>query len=135
MMKVARSSTLSNRKNCNSTRSIRLAGSSTSFCANNRTEPATSPTNSPDEANFFELLQAFVRFSSDAQGFLRRGWNEYRKAHERTVANVADQAKPEDLARTIKATLSRAAELRGPLTSVASRLHQSATTSKAALAR
>src|SRR3954447_26308290 len=52
MMKVARSSTLSNRKNCNSARSIPLAGSFTSFCANNRTEPATSPTNSPDEANF-----------------------------------------------------------------------------------
>src|SRR4051794_15952549 len=50
MMKVVRSSTLSNRKNCNSARSIPLAGSFTSFCANNRTEPATSPTNSPDEA-------------------------------------------------------------------------------------
>ena len=90
---------------------------------------------SPYFNNFFELLQSAIRFSADAQGFLRRGWNEFRKAHERTEAKVSEYAKPEDLARTIRQTLARAAELRAPLTSAASRLQQSATTSKAALAR
>lgn len=85
--------------------------------------------------NFYELLQSAIRFSGDAQGFLRRGWNEFRKTQERTTANVSEHAKPEDLARTIRQTISRASELRGPLTSAASRLQHSATSSKAALAR
>src|SRR3954468_243122 len=50
MMKVARSSTLSNRKNCNSARSIPLAESFTFSSANTLTESAISPTDSPDEA-------------------------------------------------------------------------------------
>ncbi len=33
---------------------------------------------SPYFNNFYELLQSFVRFSLDAQGFLRRGWNDFR---------------------------------------------------------
>lgn len=89
---------------------------------------------SPHYNNFYELLQRFVRFSQDAQGFLRRGWNEFRKAHERTIANVSDNAKPEDLARTIKQTLTRAAQLREPLTRAASRLQHSVAASKTALA-
>jgi signal transduction histidine kinase len=89
---------------------------------------------SPYFNNFYELLQSFVRFSQDAQGFLRRGWNDFRKAHERQLANVSESTKPEDLARTIKQALSRAAQLREPLTSAASRLRQSAKASKAALA-
>jgi signal transduction histidine kinase len=90
---------------------------------------------SPYFNNFYEMLQGFVRFSQDAQGFLRRGWNEFRRAHERTVANVSDNTKPEELARTIKQTLARAAQLREPLTNAASRLQHSAAASKAALAR
>ena len=90
---------------------------------------------SPYFNNFFELLQCFVRFSLDAQGYLRRGWNEFRKAHERTVAKVSETARPEELARTIKQTLARAAELREPLTASASRLNRSVASSKAALSR
>jgi len=89
----------------------------------------------PYYTNFFELIQRFVRFSSDAQGFLRRGWNEFRKLHERKVANVPESARPEDLARTIKQALSRAAQVREPLTTAGSRLRQSAQASKAAIAR
>jgi signal transduction histidine kinase len=90
---------------------------------------------SPYFNNFYELLQSFVRFPQEVQGFLRRGWNEFRKAHERTVANVSDSTKPEELARTIKQTLSRAAQLREPLTNAARRLQHSAAASKAAIAR
>jgi signal transduction histidine kinase len=85
--------------------------------------------------NFYELLRRFVGFSQDAQGFLRRGWNEFRKDHERQVANVSENAKPEDLARTIKQALSRAAQLREPLTSAASHLRHSAEAGKVVLAR
>src|SRR5215831_6225128 len=49
-MKVARSSTPSNRKNSNSARLIPPAGSFTFSSVNTLTEPATSPTDSPDEA-------------------------------------------------------------------------------------
>ena len=60
-MKVVRSSTPSNRKNYNSARSIPPAGSFISSCANTPAESATSPTDSPDEADFQPAARQSLR--------------------------------------------------------------------------
>ncbi len=60
-MKVARSSTPSNQKNCGSAHLIPLTGNSTSFCANTRTEPAILPTNSADEAKDKMVDEFYLR--------------------------------------------------------------------------
>lgn len=58
--------------------------------------------------NFVLLLSQFVDFSAQAQEFLRRGYNAFRKAHEKKAANVAEDTTPETLSLRMGATLSRA---------------------------
>ena len=37
-------------------------------------------TDTPFYQNFRAILQKFIRFSGEAQGFVRRGWNEFKKS-------------------------------------------------------
>lgn len=83
--------------------------------------------------NFYELLQSFIEFSGTAQGFLRRGWVEFRNAHQKELANVAPETTPEDLSRTIQQGLNRAATYRLSLDQVTKRLQRSATASVTAI--
>lgn len=83
--------------------------------------------------NFYALLQSFIDFSAIAQGFLRRGWVEYRNAHQKEVANVPPETTPEDLSRTIQRGLTRAASYRVSLDQIANKLQRSATASLTAM--
>lgn len=60
--------------------------------------------------NFLTLLKKFVDFSADAQEFLRRGFNDFRKAHEKKQANVPEEATPEALSLSMGTTLGRAGQ-------------------------
>jgi signal transduction histidine kinase len=75
--------------------------------------------------NFYELLTVFVEFSGQAQGFLRRGWTEYKKAQRRAVAQVSDENKPELLSKALTTSLGRAAAYKAALSSISLRLHES----------
>jgi signal transduction histidine kinase len=87
----------------------------------------------PHYNNLYELLQSFIEFSANAQGFLRRGWVDYRNAHQKELANVASETTPEDLSRTIQRGLTRAASYRLSLDQVAKRLQRSSTASVTAI--
>lgn len=62
--------------------------------------------------NFMALLSSFVAFSEDVQQFMRRGYTDFRKAHERAAADVSPEDTPESLSARMTATLSRASQLR-----------------------
>jgi signal transduction histidine kinase len=62
--------------------------------------------------NFMTLLSTFVSFSEDIQQFLRRGYNEFRKAHERAVANVDEEETAESLSARMSAVLGQAGQHR-----------------------
>lgn len=62
--------------------------------------------------NFISLLTQFVDFSADAQEFLRRGYNDFRKAREKQDANVPQELTPEALSLRLGATLGRADQYR-----------------------
>jgi signal transduction histidine kinase len=62
--------------------------------------------------NFLTLLTKFVDFSADAQEFLRRGYNDFRKSHEKKEANVPEEITPEAQSLRLGATLGRAGEYR-----------------------
>ena len=87
----------------------------------------------PHYNNFYELLQSFITFSAMAQSFLRRGWVEYRNAHQKEVADVAPEATPEDLSNIIHRGLTRATSYKVSLDQVAKRLQRSASASMVAI--
>ncbi len=89
--------------------------------------------NNPYYRNFYELLSVFVEFSGQAQGFLRRGWTEFRKAHRRAVAQVPDQSKPEAISKSITDSLGKATTYRSALSNISFRLHQSIANSRNAV--
>lgn len=62
--------------------------------------------------NFVSLLTQFVDFSADAQEFLRRGYNDFRKAREKQEANIPEDLTPENLSLRLGATLGRADQYR-----------------------
>lgn len=62
--------------------------------------------------NFKTLLDQFVDFSADVQEFLRRGYNDFYKAHEKKQANVPEDITPEALSLRLGATLGRAGQFR-----------------------
>lgn len=84
---------------------------------------------SPHYNNFYELLQSFVRFSAEAQEFLRRGWVVFRNANQKKIADVPPDATPESISETINQGLTRAASYQATLGSVSKRLSASAATS------
>ena len=82
--------------------------------------------------NWSELLNYFVKFSGNAQAFLRRGWIEFRKSSQREAANVPPDAKPEALSSEIKVALSKAARHRVELSQVYMRLRKAVDETKEA---
>jgi signal transduction histidine kinase len=89
--------------------------------------------NNPYYRNFYELLSVFVEFTGQAQGFLRRGWTEFRKAHRRAAAQVPDQSKPEAISKSITDSLGKAATYRSALSNISLRLRQSIDNSRNAV--
>lgn len=69
-------------------------------------------TDNPYYQNFVSLLTQFVDFSADAQEFLRRGYNDFRKVREKQDANVPQDLTPEGLSLRLGATLGRAGQYR-----------------------
>jgi C4-dicarboxylate-specific signal transduction histidine kinase len=66
--------------------------------------------------NFYELLQSFVVFSGEAQGFLRRGWTQFRNKQAITEARVPEDTRPEQLAASIESEIKRGASLSNQVT-------------------
>jgi signal transduction histidine kinase len=72
--------------------------------------------------NFILLLSHFVDFSAQVQEFLRRGYNDFRKLHEKTAANVSEEATPETLSLRLGATLGRASGFRHKIRDASTKL-------------
>lgn len=74
--------------------------------------------------NFFGLLRdGFVGFSEKAQDFLRRGWLEFRKSHERELADVDPDSTPEAVVDRMRSELALATTHRASLEALASNLN------------
>ena len=67
----------------------------------------------------------FVEYSGQAQGFLRRGWTDYKKAQRRATAQIPDQNKPELISKALTASLGRAAAYKAALSNISFRLRDS----------
>jgi signal transduction histidine kinase len=63
---------------------------------------------SPYYNNFFKILQRFVKFTEEAQEFLRRNWKKFLEKHQQEVAKVMDGTSAEDLSERIGKGLSKA---------------------------
>ena len=66
-------------------------------------------TDNPYYRNFADLLGKFIEFTGNAQQFLRRGYNDYRRAQLKKAANVAPETTPEELSKSIGTFLAKAA--------------------------
>jgi signal transduction histidine kinase len=82
--------------------------------------------------NFYALLSSFVEFSGSAQGFLRRGWIDFLRSHQRAIAKVPDDTKPETLSIKITRDMGRAAQFRSALSQALFRLKKSTDDSRIA---
>lgn len=60
--------------------------------------------------NFYQLMNTFVRFSQDIQGFLGRGAVDYRKKQEKRLPDDAAKQSPKALADKMKEGLSKAGD-------------------------
>jgi len=58
--------------------------------------------------NFYELLRRCVRFAAEAEEFIRRGWNDFRRAREKERAGIEAAATPEDVAARVMTNLAQA---------------------------
>jgi signal transduction histidine kinase len=56
--------------------------------------------------NFILILREFVKFSHDAQAFLRRSWNDFKKQQKNNFTNVQDTQTFEQLTTKIKENIS-----------------------------
>lgn len=74
--------------------------------------------------NFVRLFQEFTTFSHDAQEFLRRSWNDYRKEHERELAGIASDTTTESLAEQVNIGLKAVANYKKPLEDIRLKLDQ-----------
>ncbi len=81
-------------------------------------------TDNPYYRNFLELLSKFIDFTGNAQQFLRRGYNDYRRAQIKKAANVAPETTPEELSRGIGNFLAKAASHRTQVQQSALKLTQ-----------
>lgn len=70
-------------------------------------------SDTPHYRNFYEVLRQFVKFSSEAQEFLRRGWLEYRGTKSASSDDDENDTplSNEELAKRFKAGLDSAATL------------------------
>jgi hypothetical protein len=68
--------------------------------------------------NFYSMLQRFVVFSSQAQEFIRRGWNDFKKENEIVKLNVKKEITPEEVLSKINKSLEKAKTYDNPLNKV-----------------
>jgi len=74
--------------------------------------------------NFARMFEEFTRFAHDAQEFLRRGWNDYRKEHERELAGIASDTTADLLAEQVNTGLKNVASYKKPLEKIRVKLDQ-----------
>jgi len=63
---------------------------------------------SPYYNNFFELMRQVVDFASRAQTFIRRGFNDFKKANRERAAKIAEEETSKDIAARVIEVLSKA---------------------------
>jgi len=78
----------------------------------------------PHYENFYELLQHFVRFSGDAQAFLRREWSRFQKQQKRDYPAEEVDTTPEEQLKKTQEHLSQAPTQREALGRVKKSLRQ-----------
>lgn len=78
----------------------------------------------PHYENFYELLQYFVRFSADAQEFLRREWSKFQKQKDRDHLTEENVSTPEEQLKKTQEYLSKAPAQREALSKVRISLKQ-----------
>jgi signal transduction histidine kinase len=83
--------------------------------------------------NFYELMQYFITFSADAQEFLRRGWNDFRRENLTAEVTKSYAIPPEELGATVSTALARAVEHRAALQIAGKRLRTTADSATSAI--
>jgi len=83
--------------------------------------------------NFYELMRQAVDFASDAQTFIRRGFNEFRKANHEKLAGIEEGTESEDIAIKIGQRLARADEYKKSLLEVRGDLEEKTNETRQAL--
>jgi signal transduction histidine kinase len=80
--------------------------------------------------SFFAIMKRFVKFTADAQEFLRRSFNEYRKNIEAREAALSpvESATPQSVARHIKNKIKRVNRLQETMQSTRTALQSAVTT-------
>jgi len=87
----------------------------------------------PHYENFVRLMQEFVKFSADAQEFVRRGWLKFRDNQRKKHANIEPDAPPEAVSHHAHRKISKAETVKGSLSSAKSAIAQTTGSSKAQL--
>lgn len=90
-------------------------------------------TDNPAYRNFIDLLGKFIAFTGNAQQFLRRGYNDYKRDTLKATANVTPETTPEQLSKSIGTFLAKAAGHRTAVQQSALRLTQAVRNADAAL--
>ena len=83
--------------------------------------------------NFYELLQHFISFSADAQDFLRRGWNEFRRSSLAAEVAKSYAIPPEELGSTVTSALTMAVDHRSALHIASTKLRKTAASTTSAM--
>lgn len=83
--------------------------------------------------NFYELMSQFVDFASRAQTFIRREFNEFKKANQEKAAKIAEGEESKDISLHLAETLSKAATHKKHLVALNNNLEETAETTRQAL--
>lgn len=83
--------------------------------------------------NFYELMREPVKFASKAQTFIRRGFNEFRKANQEKVAGIEEGTESEDIAVRIGQRLAKATAYKKNLLDVRADLEEKVKETRQAL--
>jgi predicted HTH domain antitoxin len=83
--------------------------------------------------NFYSLLQEFVRFSLDAQSFLRRSYLKFRDANQEKVAEVRVGTTPEEIAKDLNQTLALSGKQNKAIITVRAQLETAANSTSQAI--
>ena len=84
----------------------------------------------PYYENFRATMEEFVQTSEQAQSFLRRGWNKFKKENQEKLASVERGTTAEDLSKQINQGLSKAGTYEEPLKNLAGTLERAVLTSQ-----
>ena len=90
-------------------------------------------SDTPYFRNFYKLLEEFLRLTSDAHDFFRRGWTQFQKDRREKVARVEGRKTTDAIARDLRARLEHAEPRRPALTQARGRLEGALRRAAAAL--